>query len=92
MKKEESMIKFVWLKNNRVARISTQNNQFGYNCSEVESLRDKINSTAQEAATGIVDRLHDDIIMKLSSDWYAPYAVDFAEGFADAVKETGTNI
>lgn len=64
----------------------------GYNCSQVNALRDVINNTAQQAGTGITDRLHNDIIVPMSSVWYAPEAVQFFEGFATTVKASGENI
>ena len=64
----------------------------GYNCENVNALRDVINSTASQAGAGIVERLHSDIIVPMSSVWYAPEAVDFFEGFATTVKASGENI
>lgn len=64
----------------------------GYNCEQVNALRDVINNTAQEAGRNIVERLHSDIIVPMSTVWYAPEAVTFFEGFADIVKDSGTNI
>lgn len=64
----------------------------GYNCEQINALRDVINSTASQAGQGIVDRLHSDIIVPMSSVWYAPEAVDFFEGFASTVKASGENI
>lgn len=64
----------------------------GYNCEQVNALRDVINSTAEQAGNGIVERLHSDIVVPMSSVWYAPEAVDFFEGFATTVKASGENI
>lgn len=64
----------------------------GYNCQQINELRDVINKTAQQAATGIVDRLHSSIIVPMSSVWYAPEAVEFFGGFADTVKASGEGI
>lgn len=64
----------------------------GYNCEQVNALRDVINNTAQQAGQGIVDRLHSDIIVPMSTVWYAPEAVTFFEGLSETVKSSGTNI
>lgn len=64
----------------------------GYNCEQVNALRDVINSTAQQAGQNIVERLHSDIIVPMSTVWYAPEAVDFFNGFAQTVKASGENI
>lgn len=64
----------------------------GYNCEQVNALRNVINDTAQQAGQGIVDRLHSDIIVPMSTVWYAPEAVTFFEGLAETVKDSGTNI
>lgn len=64
----------------------------GYNCENVNALRDVINNTASQAANGIVERLHSDIIVPMSIVWYAPEAVEFFEGFAATVKASGENI
>lgn len=64
----------------------------GYNCQQINDLRDVINNTAQQAGQGIVERLHNDIIVPMSSVWYAPEAVEFFEGFASTVKASGENI
>ncbi len=64
----------------------------GYNCEQVNSLRDVINNIASQAGDGIVERLHSDIVVPMSSVWYAPEAVTFFEGFAETVKASGENI
>lgn len=64
----------------------------GYNCENINALRDVINSTASRAGAGIVERLHSDIIVPMSSVWYAPEAIEFFEGFAATVKASGENI
>jgi hypothetical protein len=64
----------------------------GYNQAEVENLRDVINSTAQAASTGIVDRLHTEIIVPMSKAWYAPEAQTFFQEFATVVANSGENI
>ncbi len=64
----------------------------GYNCEQINGLRDIINTTAQEAGEGIVDRLHSDIVTPMSSVWYTPEAVSFFEAFAATVKASGENI
>lgn len=67
-------------------------NLTGYNCQKVNELRNAINNTAQQSAQGIVERLNSDIVVPMSSAWYAPEAVTFFEGFASTVKATGENI
>ena len=64
----------------------------GYNCAQVESLREIINSTAQQSGSEITQILHDGIVTPMSSVWYAPEAVEFFNGFAEVVKTCGTNI
>lgn len=64
----------------------------GYNATEINGLRDIINQTAQNAGDGIVQTLYDDIIVPMSTAWYAPEAVTFFEGFAETVKQSGENI
>ena len=64
----------------------------GYNCERINALRDVINNTAEQAGNGIVERLHNDIVVPMSSVWYAPEAVDFFEGFATTVKSSGESI
>lgn len=64
----------------------------GYNAANVNALRDVINSTAQQASSEIVERLHSDIIVPMSSAWYAPEAVEFFGGLAETVKASGQNI
>lgn len=64
----------------------------GYNCEQVNALRDVINATAQRAGEGIVERLHSEIIVPMSTVWYAPEAVNFFEGFAETVKSSGQYI
>lgn len=64
----------------------------GYNCEQVNALRDVINSTAQQAGENIVERLHSEIIVPMSTVWYAPEAVEFFNGFANDVKASGENI
>ncbi len=64
----------------------------GYNCEQVNALRDVINNTAAQAGQGIVDRLHSDIIVPMAKAWYAPEAVTFFEGLGETVKASGTNI
>ena len=70
----------------------TNANLTGYNCERVQELRDVINNTAQQSGQGIVERLNSDIIVPMSTAWYAPEAVTFFEGFASTVKATGQNI
>ena len=67
-------------------------NVTGYNCGQVNALRDVINQIAAKAGNGIVERLHSDIIVPMSGVWYAPEAVEFFGGFATAVKASGENI
>lgn len=64
----------------------------GYDCEQINALRDVINSTAQQAGNGIVERLHGGIVVPMSSVWYAPEAVEFFEGFASDVKKAGEKI
>ena len=64
----------------------------GYNAAEVESLADVISSTAQKAGEGIVERLHNEIVVPMSSVWYAPEAQEFFQQFADTVGSAGENI
>lgn len=64
----------------------------GYNKEQIEGLRDAINSTAQEAAQGIVEKLESGIVTPMSTIWYAEEGVEFFEKFADVVKQSGTNI
>lgn len=64
----------------------------GYNCEQVQELGTVINDTAQKAAEGIVEKLHSEIIVPMSSVWYAPEAQEFFQGFADTVKSSGVNI
>lgn len=64
----------------------------GYNYQQINALRDVINNTAQRAGEGIVERLSSDIIVPMSTAWYAPEAITFFEGFAATVKASGTNI
>lgn len=70
----------------------TNANLTGYNCERVQDLRNVINNTAQQSAQGIVERLSSDIVVPMSTAWYAPEAVTFFEGFASTVKATGQNI
>lgn len=67
-------------------------NVSGYNCEQVNALRDVINNTATEAGQNIVERMHNDIIVPMSTVWYAPEAVEFFKGVADTVKSSGDNI
>ncbi len=64
----------------------------GYNCAQVNALRDVINNTAQQSSQNIVERLHNEIIVPMSTVWYAPEAVEFFNGFANTVKATGEAI
>ncbi len=64
----------------------------GYNCAQVNALRDVINSTAQNAANSIVEKLHSGIVKPMSSIWYAPEAVEFFQSFATVVQSTGQSI
>lgn len=64
----------------------------GYNCEQVNALRDVINETAQKSGESIVETLHTDIVVPMSSTWYAPEAVEFFEGFAETVKASGESI
>ena len=64
----------------------------GYNKERVEDLRGAINTTAQNAAEGIVEKLGSGIITPISNAWYAPEAVTFFENFAEVVAKSGTNI
>ena len=64
----------------------------GYNCQEVNALRDVINSTAESSGSTIVDRLHTDIVVPMSTVWYAPEAVEFFNKFAEVVKASGQAI
>lgn len=67
-------------------------NVTGYNCGQVNALRDTINNVAIKAGENIVERLHSDIIVPMSSVWYAPEAVEFFTGFAATVKASGEGI
>ena len=64
----------------------------GYNCQKVTELGTKINNCAQNAAKTIVERLHNDIIVPMSTVWYAPEAIDFFSGFVSTVLSSGENI
>ncbi len=64
----------------------------GYNKEQVEELRGAINTTAQQAAEGIVEKLGSGIITPISNAWYAPEAVEFFQKFAEVVAQSGTNI
>lgn len=64
----------------------------GYNCEKVNALRNVINKTAQESGKSIVETLRSDIVVPMSSAWYAPEAVTFFEGFAKTVKASGEGI
>ena len=57
----------------------------GYNCQKINDLGTVINNCAQKAASTIVDRLHDEIIIPISTAWYAPEAIDFFSGFKSTV-------
>ena len=57
----------------------------GYNATEVEALADVISSTAQKAGAGIVERLHNEIVVPMSSVWYAPEAQEFCQKFSETV-------
>ena len=75
-----------------VTNDSLHYNAIGYNAANIEALRDTINTTCQKAGEGIVERLHNDIILPMSEAWYAPEAIDFFQGFADTVKLSGEAI
>lgn len=64
----------------------------GYNCARVEELRTFINSTARQAGNGIVGIMYEKIIVPMSSEWYAPEAVEFFEGLAQTVRASGESI
>lgn len=64
----------------------------GYNCSQVNALRDVINNVAEKAGQSIVDRLHADIVVPMSSVWYAPEAITFFNGLAETVLKSGPNV
>lgn len=64
----------------------------GYNCQKINDLGTVINNCAQKAASTIVDRLHDEIIIPISTAWYAPEAIDFFSGFKSTVLGSGENI
>ena len=64
----------------------------GYNATEVEALADVISSTAQKAGEGIVERLHNEIVVPMSSVWYAPEAQEFFQKFSETVASAGENI
>ena len=68
------------------------NNVTGYNAENVNALREVINSTAASTGTTICDDLKAGVITPMSTVWYAPEAVEFFEGFAASVAETGTAI
>ena len=64
----------------------------GYSRQEIEALRDVINNIARESGEKIVLKLHDEIIVPMSTAWYAPEAIEFFEGFAETVKISGEEI
>lgn len=64
----------------------------GYNCEEVQNLREVINQTATQSANDIIETLHNSIIVPMSSVWYAPEAVTFFEGFQADVRNIGKTI
>lgn len=64
----------------------------GYNCEQVNSLRDVINNVAMKSGERIVERLHSEIIVPMSTSWYAPEAVNFFNEFAQAVATSGERI
>lgn len=64
----------------------------GYNCQKINELRDVINSRAQQAGNGIVERMHNEIIVPMSTVWYAPEAVEFFGGLAETVRACGQGI
>lgn len=64
----------------------------GYNCQAVNELRTVINDIAQKSSTNIVERLHSDIIVPMSTVWYAPEAKTFFEGLASTVQASGEGI
>ncbi len=72
--------------------MATGNDVSGYNCGQVEALRDVINTTAQNAGQNIVEILHNKIIVPMSSRWYAPEAVQFFDGFKQTVAASGEAI
>src|SRR5699024_9837438 len=57
-----------------------------------EALADVINNTAQKAGEGITERLHDEIVVPMSTVWYAPEAQEFFQKFAETVASAGQNI
>lgn len=64
----------------------------GYNKEQVEELRSAINTTAQSAAEGIIEKLGSGIITPISAAWFAPEAIEFFEKFAEVVAQSGANI
>lgn len=64
----------------------------GYNCEEVNALRNVINDTAQQAGEKILEELHDGVVVEMARAWYAPEAVEFFNGFAETVKASGEAI
>ena len=70
----------------------TNANLTGYNCERVQDLRKVINNIAKQSGQSIIERLSSDIVIPMSTAWYAPEAVTFFEGFATTVSNTGKNI
>ena len=64
----------------------------GYNKEEVEELRDKINSTAQQVGENVIEELENGIIKPISLAWYAEEAQEYFETFAEQVKAKGETI
>lgn len=64
----------------------------GYNAEKISELRNMINNNAQQCGKDIVERLHNGIIIPLSTAWYSPEAVEFFSKFRDVVKSSESAI
>lgn len=64
----------------------------GYNCEQIEALATVIDEAAQSAASGIVETLHNGVIVPISEAWYAGDAQEYFQGFAETVAESGRAI
>ncbi len=64
------------------------NNLIGYNCEQVEALRETINNIAKQTGEELIDTLQNYIIIPMSEVWFAPEAIKFFESFAETVKSS----
>ena len=65
---------------------------YGFSKTEIEGLRDKINTVAGSCAEDITNILEQRIVQPMSEKWYAGEAVEFFQEFKTVVGSTGTVI